>query len=459
MAASAHTGIEGNRYDVTDPKAVAKLAQLAAVENRTKLFHDADGSAPTGFALRITPSGTKAWVLSYIAHGRQRRHTLGRYSEARGDAGLTPSVARKQAKDLINKIKRDGADPVAEKAAKRQAVQADIARRRQKAEGTLGLLLAAYVTHLKAAGKSSHSAVAGSFDRHVVAPFPRLAAMAADAIEERHIMPVLARLTGAGKYREAEKLKAYLSAAFTLARKAGKDATLAARFGSFPVHGNPVQDLTVTREEDRQDDDGGKWALSVPQLAAYWRRIEAMDTPQGALLRFHLLTGGQRVPQLTRLMVDAYDADAQTIRMLDRKGRRKKLRVHLVPLIPDALDAMQAMSDGGPYLFTVSNGRQGAVYHTVREAMLEVATAMVAAGEMDRTFSPGIIRKTVETRLAAAAVSKDVRAQLQSHGIGGVQDKHYDAHDYLPEKRAALETLRALCSAVPANVTPIRRKA
>jgi hypothetical protein len=32
-----------------------------------------------------------------------------------------------------------------------------------------------------------------------------------------------------------------------------------------------------------------------------------------------------------------------------------------------------------------------------------------------------------------------LRAQLQSHGLGGVQDAHYDRHDYMLEKRRALE--------------------
>jgi hypothetical protein len=35
-------------------------------------------------------------------------------------------------------------------------------------------------------------------------------------------------------------------------------------------------------------------------------------------------------------------------------------------------------------------------------------------------------------------VSKDIRAQIQSHGLSGVQTRHYDRHDYLNEKREAL---------------------
>jgi hypothetical protein len=36
-------------------------------------------------------------------------------------------------------------------------------------------------------------------------------------------------------------------------------------------------------------------------------------------------------------------------------------------------------------------------------------------------------------------VSRDVRAQLLSHGrTSGVQARHYERYDFLPEKRAAL---------------------
>jgi len=40
--------------------------------------------------------------------------------------------------------------------------------------------------------------------------------------------------------------------------------------------------------------------------------------------------------------------------------------------------------------------------------------------------------------LAGLGVSRDIRAQLLSHGISGVQAQHYDRHEYLKEKHGAL---------------------
>ena len=79
-----------------------------------------------------------------------------------------------------------------------------------------------------------------------------------------------------------------------------------------------------------------------------------------------------------------------------------------------------------------------------------------AIGDRIEGFAPKRLRSGVETALASLGISREVRAQLQSHGRGGMQDRHDDDHDYMPEKRAALQALLDLLNTVPAdNVTPI----
>ena len=77
---------------------------------------------------------------------------------------------------------------------------------------------------------------------------------------------------------------------------------------------------------------------------------------------------------------------------------------------------------------------------TVAGLVEEIEKAMLAADELERgPFSMRDLRRTAETHMAALGVSSDVRAQIQSHGLGGIQARHYDRHDYMPEKRAALK--------------------
>ncbi len=61
------------------------------------------------------------------------------------------------------------------------------------------------------------------------------------------------------------------------------------------------------------------------------------------------------------------------------------------------------------------------------------------------------LRRTCETTLARMGVSKDVRAQIQSHGLGGIQARHYDRNDYMPEKAAALTAWAMYLQTAPAD--------
>lgn len=67
--------------------------------------------------------------------------------------------------------------------------------------------------------------------------------------------------------------------------------------------------------------------------------------------------------------------------------------------------------------------------------------AHAIVGENIEGFQLKRIRSGVETLLAAHGVSREVRGHLQSHGMTGVQARHYDGHDYMPEKRLALDIL------------------
>ena len=65
--------------------------------------------------------------------------------------------------------------------------------------------------------------------------------------------------------------------------------------------------------------------------------------------------------------------------------------------------------------------------------------------------------------LARMGISKDVRAHILSHGLGGVQARHYDMHDYADEKRNALEAWGARLAAIATgeasgNVVPLRKE-
>lgn len=436
------------------------------VEGRPVIHYDlpADsgkGDFVRGFALQVTPSGTKTFLLCYVAKatGHERRMVVGTFPTT------SLSAARRIAREH-RALVEVGRDPWLEE--KESRAQADAARLRRG--HTVADLLGAYVEHMKAGGRVSWRAVETAFDRHVLKPFPRLAKTAADKATLDDFMGVFRDLAKEDHHNEARKLRAYLRAAFNAACAARHDAGIVG-FDGFDLHANPLAMLRVTRPQESAEKAAAvakerKWSLSEGELAAYWRRTFDLAPAHGALARLHLLTGGQRVRQLGRVTVADYDSNpkGQRITIRDIKGRRRVAYEHVVPLIPDAVAAIEQLRGNDPrgeYVFTVTRGATPASENTLSESIRAIGDAMVAAGECARRPTPGTIRKTVETRLMELGVPREVRAHLLSHGRGDVQAVHYEATDLEVLKRDALRKLRRLCEpkGKPGNVTPLRRKA
>ena len=393
------------------------------------------------------------------------RSVDGKQVQVRIPIGTFPTTsltdARERARELSRRYESGDKDlrGALEADDREEARQTEAARLAEEAKGgsTLGALLTAYVDQLEQDKRPSSRLVRGTIHRHVEKVWPKLWAMPAADVTIDDLLPVVARVVDLGRLREAAKLRSYLRAAYSAAIAARQSAQGSAALRSLALSHNPVRDLVAIKGASKPR----KKALTADELRCYWTRISAMDSPAGAALRFHLLTGGQRVVQLARLTVADFDADAMGVHMLDPKGRRSEARKHFVPLIPAALAALNAMrGDLGPCLFTLTHGLTPATYESLRDHLMEVRDAMLAAGELPTTgtFTVGTIRATVETRLSAAGVSRDDRAQLQSHGLGGIQDRSYNHHNYLVEKRQALEVLHRLLTGTDATVTSIKRK-
>ncbi|WP_180682342.1 hypothetical protein [Tepidicella baoligensis] len=69
--------------------------------------------------------------------------------------------------------------------------------------------------------------------------------------------------------------------------------------------------------------------------------------------------------------------------------------------------------------------------------MLSIKLEMLTRGVIKRDFDVRDIRRTFETYLTSKKVDDKVRAHLFSHGIGGVQDEHYNLYEYFVERQEA----------------------
>jgi integrase len=156
---------------------------------------------------------------------------------------------------------------------------------------------------------------------------------------------------------------------------------------------------------------------------------------KGAVLRLHLLTGGLRIEQLVNLKTS--DIIDDTITLHDIKGRSggSSPRPYTTPLIPCAVQSLALCNSVGVHALSTDSGITHLSAITFSNWSREAADSKIP------NFTAKRIRSGVETLLAKLKFSKDLRGRLQSHGISGLQDKHYDGHDYIDEKREMLEAL------------------
>jgi integrase len=153
-----------------------------------------------------------------------------------------------------------------------------------------------------------------------------------------------------------------------------------------------------------------------------------------------MLLGGQRIAQLARLREPDINPEAEIIRLQDSKGRSGIPRDHLLPLTKRVRETLQAVPhvDGpGEWIFS-TDGRSSLRPETVSVAVAKYSTWLGKKVKV-KPFKARDLRRTCETRLAELGIGKDTRAQLLSHGVSGVQAKHYDRYAYIKEKREALE--------------------
>ncbi|MBI3143749.1 MAG: hypothetical protein HYZ18_00480 [Pseudogulbenkiania sp.] len=364
-------------------------------------------------------------------------------------------------------------------------VQAETARAIKEAEaakakaGSLRALLTAYVDQLERDGKPSVKEVRNTFRLNVLEAFPDLADMPARQITSKHIGTILGQLIDrlqkkAGPDKKggngARKLRAFLIAAFNAALSAQEERGDDTPLAGFALDANPAS--AIPARKFKKLSGKGTRHLNDDELRVFLAKLNAVAGLAADGVRLCLFTGGQRPTQLLRVAPADFDPVRRTLLLEDIKGQRSEPRPHLVPLNALAFPLVQHLKK--------TNGHKARLFalrevqlqsERLSEVVRDIAKAMVEEGAARGPFTLADLRRSVETMLAELGVSKDIRARVLSHGIGGVQDTHYDMHDYLAEKRTALDKwadkLQSLMEnepepvveeALPGNVVEFRRR-
>ncbi|MBL8529815.1 MAG: integrase family protein [Burkholderiales bacterium] len=417
----------------------ARIRAAKTAANDLWLTDDVHVRGAGRLVLRVKSSGSKLFYYRYTGtDGKRAHYAIGPYkSDGDGLASFTLDQARTRCAELV-KIRTDHGDvhgyleAQKREQARQRKVQAEAeARDAFLAQSqSFGRLLEFYIEHLKREGKYSADEVRRALRLHVfdVAEWQQLREKRAADIRPQDIRAMVRRLSDAGIRRQADKIRSYLRAAFSLG---------AEHADTFCIEQNPVAAIKRVRGANQRGDR----VLSADELRAFWQELEGASPMLRDTLRLIIVLGGQRFAQLLRIRTQHVDLDARTVLLFDPKGMRERPREHLLPITETAAGLLaRALAINGSAPFVLSTDGRAPIHpSTLSDVVHTVALRMVEKGTARAMFRGGDLRRTCETMQAALAIPKDVRAHLQSHGLGGVQAAHYDRHDYMTEKRAALQ--------------------
>jgi integrase len=270
----------------------------------------------SGFALKVTPTGRKVYLVQYRLGGRKgrtRRVTIGQHGE------LTPTVARSEAKRLLGEIAL-GRDPASD-------------RDKAKADRTLAAVLDQFMAeHVASKRKAS---TAREYQRiaklYVV---PRLGRRPISDIKRQDIAKLHHEL--AGKPYQANRTLALLSKFFNWAEK----------HGLRPDGSNPCRHIEKYRESRRER------FLSEAELARLGDALREAErdnlaTPWAiAAIRLLIFTGA-RLSEILTLQWDHVDADHGLLLLPDSKTGKKAIRLNTPAR--EVLESVPRL-DGNPFV-------------------------------------------------------------------------------------------------------------
>lgn len=377
----------------------------------------------SGFGVRATktstrnPRGSKAYIYQGRFNGDPIRITIGNTKIWTLEDARTQARTYQSQIDIGRDPREIKAQNIATDLAVKEARSKAIKDKELKSKLTLRALCEAYCDGLKVKGKNKSATDAlSAFRVHIFST--EYANKPAKEVTSQEIGHIVRKVYESGKQRTAGILRNYLVATYNSARKAPFDPKALAALLPFDITLNPAEVISTIQVKR------GYRHLSADELKAYLSSLG--DSSTDLLLKVHLYSGGQRIAQLARVKPVDYQSETGLLRLLDPKGKRSEPREHFLPLAQKAISIVETMNKCDDRLFESDARKAGARVSEISKAMGK------------EPFDIGDIRRTCETMLVAMGVSKDIRGQLLSHGLGGVQDAHYDRHGYLNEKHNTL---------------------
>jgi integrase len=366
-----------------------------------------------GLALRVQPTGQKAWKFVY-SRGKPRWYHI-------GDAAIGVDEARKIAAEVMIEVAR-GKDPVAERMAARGS-------------GTFGELAERYVEeYAKRKNKSWRQADALA-RKHLM---PRWGKLDARSITRSDVRAVVGQIESPSV---ANQVRLAASAIFTWGTK------------QELVTVNPCKGIEENKVQSRER------VLSDSEIPQFWAAFDSAGLVRSSALKVLLLTG-QRPGEVSCMRREHVDGGWWTMpgapdEKLGWPGTKNE-QTHRVWL-PEAARAIVAELGDASTGFVFTVGSRGNAVDGLDDDM----RAICAELKVKDKVTPHDLRRTHGTTVTRLGFGRDAMNRIQNHREGGIADV-YDRHEYAEENRKIMEAVAARVAALaegrsaPDNVVPMR---
>jgi integrase len=429
-----------------------------------------------GLMVSIYSNGTAAFEMRYTRAGKRVFMPIGTY----GNAGLSLAEAC-DIHDASLKPLSKGIDPIEHR--QEQQSRAEKARRELEGADTMASLVEQFVHRkLRAerwdaeSGKWAHdrkantkarkrpaeaSALLGYFDegspvrkrkgkrKNVGTLMSVLGEKKARDVTRRELVALLDSIVDRGAPVTANRVHALLKQMFDWA--AAKDL----------IPASPMAGVERPGGEERPRDR----VLNAEEVKTFWSKLDTADMAEPTRLALRLLlVTAQRRGELTFAAWSHFDLDGALwkipVQLLKSShARRSKPEPHSVPLSPLAiklLGKLKALTGEGAYVLPAHADKKKD--RSYSERVLSRAVRENADHFGIEHFTPHDLRRTAASFMTKLKIPRLHVEKVLNHSTGDIAEV-YDRHDYLAEKRTALDRwatfLEELTSGKSSNVVPL----
>lgn len=388
-----------------------------------------------GLRIRVSATGDrKTWVYVYRRAGKLNRLTIGSCSEY-SIAKVTEIHGR------MRRLALDGDDPAKGLPDKRALDR--------KASGlTVQALAEDYRDHYLNTEVDTADEMWRLLEKDVL---PVWGDRQVDLIEAYDLTQILDEIVARGAPRVAERVRSTVRQMFVHGNKRG-------RTKNFPFSAlGPI----ISKKKKQSLGQSGR-SLKEDEIKVFWEKIgTARMLPRlRPALKLLLLTG-QRRGEVAKAAWHNVNFK-EHVWTIERGETKNRMEQHLVPLSSMAIEVLQELKAElavarsyrhepipykGPWLFPSQHWNSD---NRIDPKALTRAVSRNAKHWELPHFTPHDLRRTVRTFLGKLKIDDTVSDKILNHQLPGMR-KIYNKHEYLDEKRAALElwgeTVRALVSA------------